>query len=203
VRQHGGDEIKKLLKPGKRRRLEAETRLKPLASLNSTIAGEKGQPSASELRNIGKQLLAGNEWKTVFNGAASIDISPQGAGPSLSLRISKKEGIPIQLVPEGTPGATVVAVKRVDELGYYSLGAVDLASKCGVKLSDVVVAVEYLGLRSDLECYKEIRIGRSIFKRYAAEAIARIKTCLADKEVGAMRAELKKRHAGGKPPKPS
>jgi hypothetical protein len=190
------DEIRKLLKPRTRRRVEAEARLRPLAILDSTIAGEKGQPSSSDLQRLGKRVLAGEKWENVFAGAASIDISPQGTGPSLSLRITKKEGIPIQLVPEGTPGATVVAVKRIDELGYYSLGATDLASKCEVKLSDVIVAVDYLGLRADVECYKEIRIGRSVFKRYSPAAIAKVKSCLADKSAGAMRSELKKRRGG-------
>lgn len=193
------EEIKKLLHPRKRRRIEAEARLRPLAILNSTIAGEKGQPSSGELRALGKRVLQGEKWEKVFSGVASIDISPQGSGPSLALRISKKEGIPIQLVPEGTPGATVVAVKRVDELGYYSLGAKELAQKCSVTVATVVVAVDYLDLRKDSECYKEIRIGRSVFKRYAPAAIAKIKTCLAEKPIATLRDEVKKRATGVAP----
>lgn len=191
-------EIKKLLQPGKRRRLEAEARLRPLAILNSTIAGVKGQPSAGELRALGARVLKGEKWEQVFTGAASIDISPQGSGPTLSLRITKKQGIPIQLVPEGTPGATVVAVKRVDELGYYSLGATDLAGKCGVSVPTVIVAVNVLDLRKDPECYKEVKIGKSLFKRYAPAAIEKIKECLAANSVAGLRAELNKRAASTK-----
>ena len=191
-------EIKKLLQPGKRRRLEAEARLRPLAILNATIAGVKGQPSTGEIRALGKRVLEGEKWEQVFTGVASIDISPEGSGPTLSLRITKKQGIPIQLVPEGTPGATVVAVKRVDELGYYSLGATDLAQKCGANVPAIILAVDFLDLRKDSECYKEIRIGKSLFKRYAPAAIEKIKECLAANPLATLRTELKKRRAAGK-----
>lgn len=103
---------------------------------------------------------------------------PQGAGPSLSLRLSKKEGIPIQLVAEGTPGASVVAVKRVDELGFYNLGAQQLAEKVGLTMPKAVAVVDYLGLRERTDCYKEFKIGKSVHKRYSQEAINAIGAAL-------------------------
>jgi hypothetical protein len=71
-----------------------------------------------------------------------------------------------------------VAVKRVDELGYYSLGAKELAEKCGLTMPRVVAVVDHLRLREDTKCYKEIRIGKSIFKRYSPKAIEEVKACL-------------------------
>ena len=56
-------EIKKLLGPGKRRKLEAEARLRPLAILDSAIAGEKDQPTSSGLQAVGKQLARGVSWQ--------------------------------------------------------------------------------------------------------------------------------------------
>jgi hypothetical protein len=52
----------------------------------------------------------------IFPGVASITLTTHGNGPSIDLRISKT-GTPVQLVPEGTPGSTVVAVKR-DEISW-------------------------------------------------------------------------------------
>nr|BAL57130.1 hypothetical conserved protein [uncultured prokaryote] len=158
-------EIKKLLMPGRRRRLEALARLRPLAILDATIQGEKGQPSDADLRRIGKEVSKCRTWTDIFPGAAAVEIVADGTGPSLSLRLSKKEGIPVQLVPEGTPGASVVAVKRVNELDFYSLGAKQLAEKFGLTIPKVVAVVDYLGLRQRSDCYKEIRIGKSVFKR--------------------------------------
>jgi hypothetical protein len=188
-------EIKKLLQPGRRRRIEALACLRPLAILDATIRGEKGQPSDSDLRRIGKEISQGKGWDDVFRGAAAVEISADGAGPALSLRLSKKEGIPIQLVPEGTPGGAVVAVRRVNELDFYSLGAKQLAEKLGVSLPKVLAVVDYLGLREKPECYKEFRIGSQTHKRYSPKAIDAINGALKRETVEEIWA---KRHAKGK-----
>jgi len=174
-------EIKKLLTPGRRRRVEALARLRPLAILNATIQGEKGQPSDSELRQIGKEILHGSPWTAVFRGAAAVELAADGTGPNLSLRLSKKEGIPIQLVAEGTPGASVVAVKRVNELDFYNLGAKQLAEHVGLTMPKAVAVVDYLGLRKDQECYKEFKIGSQTHKRYSRKAIEKIMEALKTK----------------------
>jgi restriction endonuclease S subunit len=83
-------EIRKLLRPGRRRRLEALARLRPLAILDSTIRGEKGQPSDAELRKLGKDVRGGKQWSDVFRGAASVEIAAEGTGPRISLRLAKK-----------------------------------------------------------------------------------------------------------------
>jgi hypothetical protein len=176
-------EIKKLLRPGRRRQVEALARLRPLAILDATIQGEKGQPSDADLRRIGKEVSQGSAWAEVFRGAAAVEIVADGTGPSLSLRLSKKEGIPIQLVAEGTPGASVVAVRRVDELGFYSLGAKQLAEKVGQTMPKAVAVVDHLGLRDDQDCYKEFKIGKTLHKRYSQKAIDRIKEALRDQSV--------------------
>ena len=170
--------IKKLLKPGRRRRLEALSRLRPLAILDATIQGEKGQPSDADLRRAGNEVSQGSGWADVFRGAAAVEITADGTGPSLSLRLSKKEGIPIQLVAEGTPDASVVAVKRVNELSFYSLGAKQLAEKVGLTMPKTLAVVNHLDLRRDADCYKEFKIGSQTHKRYSPAAIDRIEMAL-------------------------
>jgi hypothetical protein len=172
------DEIKKLLTPSRRRHVEALARLRPLAIVNATIQGEKGQPSDSELRRIGKEILQGRDWSQVFSGAAVVELTRDGTGPTLSLRLSKKEGIPIQLVAEGTPGASVVAVKQVNELDFYNLGAKQLAQHVGLTMPKTVAVVDYLRLREDADCYKEFKIGKTRHKRYSQRAIEKIRAAL-------------------------
>lgn len=171
-------EIRKLLQPGRRRRVEAEARLRPLAILDAAVRGEKTQPSSAELHKIGRRLRAGENWQDVFVGAAAIEVSPEGTGPTISLRLSKKEGIPIQLVPEGTPGASVVAVRRVNELDFYNLGAKQMAEKLGLSTTKLVAVVDYLGIRGDPDFYKEFRFGSQLHKRYSQKALERIRTAL-------------------------
>jgi len=164
-------EIKKLLRPGKRRQIEAMARLRPLAILDATIQGEKGQPSDSDLRRVGKEVVSGRSWADAFKGASAVEIAAEGAGPSLSLRLAKKEGIPIQLVAEGTPGSSVIAIKRVNELDHYSLGAKQLAEKLGVSMPKALAAVGHFGVRGMVDCYKEFKLGSQLHKRYSPKAL--------------------------------
>jgi hypothetical protein len=127
---------------------------------------------------MGAEVLSGKSWQEIFDGVSAIDISIDGVGPALSLRLTKKEGVPIELVPEGTAGASVVAVRRVDELGFYSLGAKQLAENLGLTMPKAVAVVDHLQLRSDPDCYKEFKIGSSEFKRYSPKAIDAIRDAL-------------------------
>ncbi len=191
-------EIKRLLMPGSRRRIEAEAKLRPLAILNSTIEGKKGQPSSSELNKVEKDLAKGRDWKDVFQGVASIDITPDGTGPSLALRLSKKEGMPIQLVPEGTPGASIVAVKRVNELSFYSMGAKQLAKKMNLTMPKLLAIVDYTQLRDDQECYKEFKIGGIQHKQYSQKVITKINTLVQKESADDIWQKMKSRKTNNK-----
>jgi len=164
-------EVVRLLQPGSRRRLEAQAKLRPLMVLESSINGETGQPSSGKLKRVGEKLAAGARWQDLFPGVSSIEITATGTGPSLSLRWTKKEGVPIHVVPEGTRGAAVVAIKRVDELGFYSLSHTQTAEKVGLTSPKTVAMMRYLKLEDDPDCFKRIKIGGSTFKRYSPKAV--------------------------------
>ena len=175
--------IKKLLQPGRRRQTEALARLRPLAILNGAIHAEKGQPSDLDLRRIGKEIISGEDWKGVFQGVAAIAVVAEGDGPNLSIRFSKREGIPVHLVEEGTPDASVVAVRRVDELSFYNLNSDQLAQHVGLTRPKVLAVVEHIDLRSDQDCFKEFQVGKSPFKRYSQRAIRRVEKTLQKEKI--------------------
>jgi len=168
-------EIKKLLKPGSRRRTEASAKIRALAIVEGALQGEKGQPGRTEIRNLSGCILKGLKWDKIFPGVASINLTQKGYGPSLDLRITKKEGVPIHIVPEGTPGATVVAVQKIDKLGFYNMGLIQLSAKLDLTTAKCQAYIWYTKLKTDSDCYIEITIGRSKHKRYSQKAIDRIK----------------------------
>ena len=171
-------EVQKLLGPNCRRRTEADARLRPLAILDATIRGEKTQPGSRELTNIKRGLSAGKTWQEVFPGVAALNLTSEVVGPTFSLRFTKKTGLPIHVVPEGTPGAFVVGVKRVDELSYYSLGRDELARKLGLSGPKTTACIRYLDLQSKPDCFKQITVGQSKFKRYSQLALCQIRDAL-------------------------
>ena len=67
------NEILKLLRPNRRRRIEAEARLRPLVLLDLLVRGENEQPSDLELKHISEELFK-KSWPEVFPGVAIIDV---------------------------------------------------------------------------------------------------------------------------------
>ena len=169
------DHIKTFLRPKSRRRVEAYVRLRGLAILEGAIQGERIQPGSGDLNKLAKQIQTGDSWNKLFPGVASIEFTAKGYGASLDLRISKKEGIPVQVVPEGTPGAAVVAIKRVDELGFYNLSLTQLAEKIGLSAPKTTALTRHLNLQADTDCFKQIVIGQSKFNRYSQKTIEKIR----------------------------
>lgn len=176
-------EIRKLLNRRKKARVEIDARLRPLAIVEATMQGRKTQPSKNELHKLERSLRKKRKWKDLFPGVSQIEISPHGSGPSLTLRLTKKSGMPVVLVPEGTPGASVVAVRRVDELAFYNLGARELASNVGLTMNKVVAAIRVFKLDRDPDCFKEVTVSKSKFKRYSQQAIPKIKEALRNRGI--------------------
>lgn len=168
------DEVRQLLAPGKRRRAEAEAKLRGLAIVDYAIQGSLVQPAETDLHRIGKQVADGKGLLDVFPGIGSIQFETEGSGPSVNLRISKAEGVPVTIVPEGTPGA-VVALKRVNELGYYNLSHKDLGERLGLSQYSVTAAIAVLGLKENPDCSKLFKLGSIKVHRYSQKAIAEIK----------------------------
>jgi hypothetical protein len=170
--------IRLLLQPGKRQQTEALARLRPLAIMEEALQGQNQTPSDSELGKLGKAIRKGKSWSELFPGVASIEITSTGYGPSLEMRIVKKEGIPIQFVEAGTPNAGVIAIKRVNELEFYSLNLTNLCSKTRLTSQKCLALIWHLGIRTDLDCYKEIKINSQVYKRYSPKALEKINNAL-------------------------
>lgn len=181
--------IRMLMQPGKRRRTEALARLRPLAIMEEALQGRNQTPSDEELRKLGTALRRGKAWDELFPSVASIQITTEGFGPALEMHIAKKEGTPVQLVPEGTPNAGVIAVKRVNELDFYSLNLTSLSEKVGLTSPKCLAVIWHEKLQDSSDYFKVIKIGKSEYKRYSPRAIQAIQDALNEKPIDEIWAE--------------
>ncbi len=172
------EEIRGLLVPRTRKKMNAIARVRSLAILENAVKGEHGQPSDHELKKVCRRLSEGEAWSSVFPGVASINISAKRDGPTINLRLTKNKGIPVQLLKEGEEVGAVVAVQLMNELDLYSLGAKRLAEKVGLTMPKCISVIDYLDLRSQPDCYKEFKIGKTVHKRYSPKAIDKIREAL-------------------------
>jgi len=177
------EEIRELLTPGTRKKMDAVSKTRSLAVLEGAVNGNYEQPSDRELQKVCKRLADGEAWSSVFPGVASINIIPEVDGPTLRLCLTKNEGIPVRFLKEGEGTDAALAVRRVNELDFYSLGAAQLAKKVGLTQPKSRAVVDHIGLRKDADCFKEIKIGSSTFARYSPQAIDRIKQTLATESI--------------------
>ncbi|MDA2934363.1 hypothetical protein MYX82_08465 [Acidobacteria bacterium AH-259-D05] len=168
-------DVKELVLPGSRKRLHARAKLRSLAIVEASLSGIRSQPGENELGKLARRIADGEEWPALFPGVASLRLDTEGTGFNVSLRITKSKGDPVHLVPEGTPGTMVVAVKRVDELGFYSLGLSQLADKLNLTQPKTLAVIRHLKIQKSSDYFKEIKIGKSKFKRYSPKALDLLK----------------------------
>ncbi|HOX15783.1 MAG TPA: hypothetical protein PLP18_06605 [Smithellaceae bacterium] len=169
-------EIKKLLSPKSRKLIEAKQKLRSLAIFENAVKGIDEQPSEKELKHMLVQIKQNLPFGSVFPSVSTLRFTANGYGPSLDLRITKdNDATPIIIVPEGTAGAAVVAIRRVNELDFYNLSAKDLSEKSGLSVVRMVALIKELKLQNDPDCYKLIVINSQKYKRYSQKALASVK----------------------------
>ena len=169
------NDIKKLLAPGSRRHFDANTKLRSFAIIEASLSGSRLQPTDGELQKLGQRITRGDPWEDIFPGIKRLAFNTEGDGLNVTLKITKSFGEPIHLVSEGTPGATVFAVKSVNELSFYSLSLTAVAKEVGLTRPRALAVIKELELTENPEYYKCFIIGKSYYKRYSPKIIERIK----------------------------
>jgi hypothetical protein len=164
-------DIKKLLAPTSRKKLDATEKLRALAIMENSIQGNESQPSDAELKILTKNLVKGFTWNQIFPGVSTLTFTQNGYGPSLDLRITKTEGIPVTVVPVGTPGSAVVAIKRVNELDYYNLSLTALCVKTRISQNKLLAVIKELKIQGNSDAFKIIKLGSQVYKRYSPLAL--------------------------------
>lgn len=178
--------IKRLFRPGGRRRIEARSRLRALAVVEAATQGEKVQPSDNELDRVLRRILADEPTDQIFPGFASLALSTDGEGIPFNIRLTKKEGVPVHLVPEGTAGAEVIAVKKVNETGFYSLSHHQVAEQVGLSQPKATAVIRYLKIKENGECFRCFQFGKTKINRYSTKAVEKIKAALPQLDMAAV-----------------
>ena len=81
----------------------------PSPSSTAPSAARSSSPARPTSATSARRSPRATASRSVFPGIAAVDFVTEGTGPTLSLRIAKKEGVPVHLVPEGAEDAGVVA----------------------------------------------------------------------------------------------
>ena len=176
-------DIKRMVTPGNRKRLDAKAKLRSLAVLQASLDGLRSQPTERELDAVVRRINKGEDWHTIFPGVSALTIQQEPTGPGLTIRISRNQGEAVQLVDEGDPNATVVAVKKINELDFYNLGAKDMATKLGITQHKMLWLMAREKLAAHPDHHKIIKVGATEHKRYSGLCLKRLRELLADEAI--------------------
>lgn len=181
-------EIKKLLTGKKRDLLRAKGKMRTLAILEASLRGENQQPSDAVLNRMSTGVRKSRDWRAIFPGISTMHLDSSGDGLAVHIRISKTEGQAVHIVPEGTPGVPTIAVRKVDELGYYNLPPLALAKHFASTLTSakLLAVIRHLKLQDSPEYFKVFTMGKSRFKRYSQKALIRLQTEIPNLDIQAI-----------------
>lgn len=116
--------IAKLLKPGKRMTHEARARIRTLLALES-YAGEESKVSQKDVDRVQAGIRIQLPVDQVFPKLVMLRTSTAGAGTTLIVHMTKKDGAPVHYVSdESTPAA---AIRQVDLTNKFHISASELA----------------------------------------------------------------------------
>lgn len=151
-----------------------EPRLRSLVAIDNALKAERTQISDEDFEKTVADINEMDCWKDVFQGISKIDLTTDGSGVNVSIRISKKEGMPVRIANDGEE-AKVIAVRKINDTEHYCFSSVELAKKIGLTGPKTRALVKHLDLQADLRYFKEMRIGQSVYKRYTGDALAVLK----------------------------
>jgi hypothetical protein len=176
------EQLREMLAPGSRKRLDAKAKIRAMAVLERSLSGSGRHHTEKELDTLAEKISSGDNWTKIFPGVKSLRIDPEGIDRGLILRIVKSGGDDegaVALVPEGTPGAAVVGVRKINDLSYYSLYFNKMLAKIQSKYpalnrNDLLGMIADISLKDDPEMYKQYKMGKQTHKRYSPKALDRL-----------------------------
>lgn len=171
--------VRELLAPGRHQTAEVHARLRPLLIMESNLRDEPQQPTSAEVARTTDRLKAGEDWRAVFPGVATLRLDTSGHGLNFSVRFTREPtAAPVRVLRPGEEAEGAPIVKEVNLLDRYSMGLMQLAANLGLTPPKTLALVHDLDLQSDDECFKPLRVGSSSFKRYSPKALQRLREAL-------------------------
>ncbi len=171
-------EIIKNVKENEKKLDEILPRYRSLAIVDSVFQGDDDPPSDENLKKNLEKLREGQSWMDIFKGVVTFGSKAEANNMYLSLRLSKKEGVPMQWAPNDSKNGNVVVIREVNEKDKYCFGPKRLAEKIEISVPKLNAVVYDLKLQEDIECYKVIKMDNSPFKRYSQLAKTKIEDAI-------------------------
>ncbi len=123
-------------------------------------------------------------------GVLGTDVG--GSGIGVTVRFTKKEGLPVTFVPVDDPAAA--AVREVDLQRTYYMSATELAKKLGLTGPRAYALRQRLNIDIDPKCRHDFKFSKSTYPAYSDNAYTKMKAALEEVDMQ----DVWKSHGPGK-----
>ena len=165
-------QIRTLLQPGKRRRAEARSKIRALLAMEGHAA-EDILVTEKDVNRVERAIKANRRLRTVFPRLGGVNTAYAGAGVTLTVHFTKREGAPVHFVPADDPRDSA-AVREVDLQRKYRYSARDLAIQLDLTPPRVTALRRYLKIDDDPDSYHVFVFDSQRIPRYSDRALQRL-----------------------------
>jgi len=162
-------QICELLAPKKRARDEARGRMRTLLAMEAHVSNEV-TVSERDMDRIEKAIKAGAEVASVFPRLMTLASDVSGDGPTIKVRITKKEGMAVRYVSGDDP-ESAAAIREVDLQKKYHLSPQQLAEKLKMSTNRCKALRDYLSVDSNPANVMVFEFGSQKHPRYSDNAL--------------------------------
>jgi len=185
IYQEEFDTVQELLEQGAEE--AAKVKLRSIEASERTLEDGDGPATDEELEEKLSRIEEGDELSELYPGVSSVQFSVDSDGPTVKVKMTRNEGMPVMEVTEEDAEELeyVVGYREVNPLDRYSLSITKLASHIdGVTYPKVWAIVRKLDIHGNPEYHKNVRTSDSQTQdRYTDRAITVIRDALDNGEV--------------------
>lgn len=185
------EQAKQLLVPGRRRRAEARAAIRALLAMEAHVA-EDVLVTEKDVNRVERAIKGDKQLNEVFPRLESVGTVVEGAGVELTVRFSKREGVPVRFMPADDP-RDAAAVREVDLERKYRLSARDLARNLDLTGPRAYALRRHLGIDGE-EDYRHVFVFDSQrIPRFSDAALGRMREALNEVDMDHVWAEQRPR----------
>jgi hypothetical protein len=169
-------QVRDLLQPGRRRRVEARSLLRGLLAMEGHVSDE-AQVSEKDVNRVERGVRDGKPLEQVFPRLTAVAAKFTGDGPTVKVHFTKRQGAPVHFVPADDPRESA-AVREVDLQRKYHLSARDLAERLELTQPRATALRRHLGIDEDPDCRHDFTFGKLQVTQHSDNALTRMRDAL-------------------------
>ena len=168
-------QVADLLTKGRRRRPQARAMIRGLLGMEAHAA-EETRVSERDVNRVERGIREGKSVEQVFPRLRAVTTVLGGEGPNVTVRFTKKGGMPVTYTSTDDPNAA--AVRELDLQKKFHWPPNELSKKLGLTPPKGTALRRHLGIDQDESCRYVFEFGSQRHVRYSDNAYTRMRAAL-------------------------